>query len=116
MTNWHGDQYTHNCEFVDELDGLTFPDWEVTGRFYAALHLVQQTPLDEFGIAPRNHAQRADWTDRCARTKPIAGAYIDLRTLSNHVRYEVPHDQVSDERVAEAMILFTQIQTHLAAE
>lgn len=113
LADWHHAQHEHNSSFAAHTDRAVYPDWVITGCFYAALHLVQQALIDEFGTGPRKHEERNLWVFKCTRTKGVAQAYLDLKALSEHVRYNVAHTDVGDDQVSEAADLLAEIESGL---
>ena len=116
MSDWHHAQHSHNRSFAEGLDSDNVGDWVITGYFYAALHLLDQAFVEEFGSRPKRHKQRNTWAYRCAQTKDIAESYLNLKELSEHVRCEVPYHDVRSHHVTEAGQLLSEIRDHLATD
>ncbi|MCE5218530.1 hypothetical protein LLH03_16025 [bacterium] len=116
MTDWRSklEQYEHNREFYTQLDSARFADWCITGRFYAAVNLVEAVLLKERGGLPVGHQERTLQVQTHTSTKGIANAYISLKSLSERARYHVHYSKIAQEDLGDAERWFTQIEEQLS--
>ncbi len=116
MTDWRLklEQYEHNCEFYKQVDNTRFPDWCITGRFYAAVNLVEAVLLKERGGLPVGHEERTTQVRTHTSTKGIAGAYTSLKSLSERARYHVRYSKITREDLDDAERWFARIVQQLS--
>ncbi|MDE7290366.1 MAG: hypothetical protein K2N71_12870, partial [Oscillospiraceae bacterium] len=84
-------KYEHNEAFVAYVQASSdFPDWEIIGTFYAALHFMNLYLSKRYNVdisEISSHVKRNDYiTEKC--NSNIARVYKTLYDLSREARYQ----------------------------
>lgn len=85
------EKYRHNEDFVEYVKRTSdFPDWEIIGIFYAALHYMNLYLNKRYNVNSEeidSHSKRNKYIQyNCSES--IAQAYITLYHLSREARYQ----------------------------
>ena len=115
MRDWRAEQHDHNRRFCENLDTQGYPDWAITGRFYAAVVLVDGVLARERGSAPIGHEERARSILAHSSTRPIWPDYDALKSMSERARYRTPHSRWTSDDVREADALLEAIRAQIGA-
>lgn len=86
MPTHHVKQWQHNRDFVGTIDP-GYPDWAVTGTFYAALHAVDALLKHDKVTGVVSHEARNRTLAMTARYQKIWELYQPLYGLSRTIRY-----------------------------
>lgn len=84
----HQIQYEHNRDFAFNgiKDNKKFIDWQITGMFYCAIHLVEKN-LAALNYHPKSHEDRDDYMRNLPAYNEIKFDYKKLYNLSRKSRY-----------------------------
>ena len=84
----HIEQYKHNKDFLETIDGTAFADWKITVCFYCSLHKVIQCLHYAYDAEDSDHETHTT-TRKFLKNKNIslAAVYGQLYSLSKEARY-----------------------------
>jgi hypothetical protein len=77
----------YNEKFFDDVKH-EYPDWAITGLFYAALHLMEAF-LAVKDIHVEDHKERVNYIGRLSELKPLYQYYRALYDYSVNARYKM---------------------------
>jgi len=83
----HINKSKYNEKFFEDVKH-DYPDWAVTGLFYAALHLVDAF-LSKKGVSVEDHKTRSWYVASVSELKPIYGDYRAMYDYSVNARYKM---------------------------
>lgn len=83
----HYHKATYNEKFFEDIKN-NYPDWAITGIFYAAVHLMEAF-LAAKGIYVEDHKERAKFIGVLKELKPLFQHYRALYDYSVNARYKL---------------------------
>ena len=116
IQEWHASQSRHNkncsCDIAAKLQN-TYPDWEITTLFYAALHIINEYFVQNNMPKPRNHMQRGRLIkkDLCQ----IDLEYQKLYDMNIKARYQSSYSCITPSDVQLASDCFNKILSYVNA-
>lgn len=113
MLDWRRQQYEHNKAFSNAIDRVQYPDWAITGLFYAAVQLVDAVFEKKLGSKPKTHMDRTAWMSRVDKTKRVRTEYWQLKILSESVRYDAAYTQFAAAQIGEATAYLEAVEKEL---
>ncbi len=93
----HECKYKHNMDFISSIEGKGFEDWQITGCFYAALHIIQAKLHLIKNVPDEQMGSHEDTKEIIKQNfKDVCADYTSLLSLSYTSRYKAAGELLSN--------------------
>jgi len=108
----HHTQAKSNLQFMETVSSQ-FPDWAITSRYYAAVHLVRACLASRGAYATNTHMDVRELLERTGFDRKVLLEYRILESLSRTARYECRPFAVLQPNVLEAQKLLEVLEAYI---